>query len=598
MVLALEKSQHFTSVIFRNYKALKNFSVSLGHCNILVGPNNSGKSTILGAFRILSEGMRRARSRKPTVFREGGNTHWGYQIHLDNLPISTENVFTNYDEKNPASIVFRLSGGNSLELIFPDVGSCYLVTHPNGKPVRTPTAFRGAYPATIGFVPVLGPVEHEEQLYQREAARQALLTHRASRNFRNIWYHFSNEFDEFRDLIRNTWPGMDIDPPEVQIIERNSTLFMFCPEERYPREIYWAGFGFQVWCQMLTYAIRARHDTILIIDEPDIYLHSDLQRQLLSILQNLGPDILIATHSTEIITESDPGDLLIINKMARSGKRIKSPMALQSLFGMLGSNLNPILTQLARTRRAIYVEGKDFQILSVFARKMGFVEVANRSGFAVVPLEGYNPSRIDEYSNGIEFTLGQSIRKAVILDRDYRSDGELDECERDSKESVSFIHVHRRKEIENYLLEIAPLERAIRHRIAEQGLRANKNVIFDEDVKDILDKVTGSLKHKISGRITKCYVDYHVKVRPSIDRSELMSEVSEWFEWKWADMAQRVQIVPGKQVLTMLNKLLQERYGISLSPKYIAGNFNRADVPNEIAVLIERMDVFRRERLS
>ena len=86
---------------------------------------------------------------------------------------------------------------------------------------------------------------------------------------------------------------------------------MFCPEERIPREIFWAGFGFQVWCQMLTHVIQSEGASLFLIDEPDIYLHADLQRQLLGLLQNLGPDILIATHSTEIITEAEPDDILL-----------------------------------------------------------------------------------------------------------------------------------------------------------------------------------------------------------------------------------------------------------------------------------------------
>ncbi|MFL5079222.1 MAG: AAA family ATPase [Microvirga sp.] len=73
----------------------------------------------------------------------------------------------------------------------------------------------------------------------------------------------------------------------------------FCPEDRIPSEIFWAGFGFQVWCQMLTHLIQSSDVALFLIDEPDIYLHSELQRQLLSLLRNLGPDIMIATHSTE-----------------------------------------------------------------------------------------------------------------------------------------------------------------------------------------------------------------------------------------------------------------------------------------------------------
>ena len=104
-------------------------------------------------------------------------------------------------------------------------------------------------------------------------------------------------------------------------------------------------------------------------------------------LKDLGPDILIATHSTEIITEADPNDILLINKRAISAKRMKDPNQLKKVFGDLGSNLNPIMTQLAKTKRAVFVEGKDFQILSHFARLAGFNKTANRSDFAVIPFE-------------------------------------------------------------------------------------------------------------------------------------------------------------------------------------------------------------------
>ncbi|WP_370430358.1 AAA family ATPase [Klebsiella michiganensis] len=54
-----------TSLKFYNFKALKNYSLSLEQCNILVGPNNAGKSTIISAFRILEAALRTGCSRKP-----------------------------------------------------------------------------------------------------------------------------------------------------------------------------------------------------------------------------------------------------------------------------------------------------------------------------------------------------------------------------------------------------------------------------------------------------------------------------------------------------------------------------------------------------
>jgi hypothetical protein len=221
----------------------------------LVGPNNAGKSTVLGAFRILAEAIRKAKAKNPAYVLGPNGTVLGYEVGLENIPVATENVFYNYDDEQPASVSFRLSSGDFLVLYFPRRGTCYLICETSGKQIKSTSAFRQQMAVEIGFVPILGPVEHNEQLYQREAAREALLTHRASRNFRNIWHHNPEAFDKFRSLIQTTWPGMDIKKPELDTTHDKPQLHMFCPEDRIDREIFWAGFGFQVWCQMLTFMV-------------------------------------------------------------------------------------------------------------------------------------------------------------------------------------------------------------------------------------------------------------------------------------------------------------------------------------------------------
>src|ERR1700757_4986741 len=126
------EATRFTSVRFKNYKALRTFSISLSHINVLVGPNNAGKSTILGAFRILTEGIRRANARSPDSIRLKGTTELAYRVNLSDLPISTENIFTDYNDSEPASVVFKLSNGNELELLFTEVGNCVMVCRNQG----------------------------------------------------------------------------------------------------------------------------------------------------------------------------------------------------------------------------------------------------------------------------------------------------------------------------------------------------------------------------------------------------------------------------------------------------------------------------------
>ncbi|MCI9106511.1 MAG: ATP-binding protein [Lachnospiraceae bacterium] len=43
-------------------------------------------------------------------------------------------------------------------------------------------------------------------------------------------------------------------------------------------------------------------------------MHPNLQRKLIRLVQNRYPQVIIATHSIEIISEVDPGNIITINK--------------------------------------------------------------------------------------------------------------------------------------------------------------------------------------------------------------------------------------------------------------------------------------------
>jgi energy-coupling factor transporter ATP-binding protein EcfA2 len=588
--------ERITSVRFLRYKAFRDFSLSLDSFNVLVGPNNSGKSTILGAFRILSEGLRKARSRNPSVVTgpSGADTR-GYELSLRDIPVATENVFHNYEEDQPAVIRFRVSSGDYLVLVFPERGLCNLVCETTGRAITSPSLFRRHFDVDIGFVPILGPVEHNEPLYQREAAREALLTHRASRNFRNIWHHYPEGFDEFRNRIQTTWPGMDIKPPEVDISHEKPLLRMFCPEDRIDRELFWAGFGFQVWCQMLTFIVRHTGTSLFIIDEPDIYLHSDLQRQLVTLLRHLGPDILLATHSTEIIAEAEPNEILVVTKRAQSAKKVTDLSQLRGIFNTLGSNLNPTLTQVARTRRIVYVEGKDFQIISRFAGKLGYSRVANRSHFAVVATEGFNPTRVRMFTEGVNATLDSTVATAVVFDRDYRSDEELD-AERIELNRVSkYAHIHTRKELENFLLVPSALERAIVKRVAEQNRRTGRSTVFSERLEGILLSLTDTMKYDVQAEFLKRRVPFMRGRSKGIDDTTLTREVLALFDEQWNALDRRLELVPGKELLSKLNGHLQDSLGVAVTPHLIIEAMQQSEVPQEIKVIVASLDSFTRE---
>lgn len=588
-----------TSINFKNYKSFKHFSISLDHFNILVGPNNAGKSTIIGSLKILAEGIRKARSKRPIMIRDPkGITVNGYQIDLADVPVATENVFCDYNDKEPAIIRFRLSNGSFLQVFFPEPGVCYMNCESERRFIRSTTDFKEEFDFEIGYVPILGPVEHKEPLYQKEAARRALLSHRASRNFRNIWYHFNEGFEEFKQSIRLSWPGMDINCPEIDRSGDQPTLYMYCPEERMDREIFWAGFGFQVWCQMLTYILKNKQANLFIVDEPDIYLHSDLQRQLLALLRSLGPSIMIATHSTEIISEAELNDIIVINKTSASGRRIKDPSELQKVFHTLGSNLNPTLTQIAKCRRVLFVEGKDFSIFSKFARKLKLESVATRADFAVVPLEGFNPVKLRAFKAGIENTIGANVLSAVIFDRDYRSEKEVENEIKELEKGNHFAHIHSVKELENFLLIPNAISLAIQERIDEHNARAGASIIFRENPVELIKSLTDDFKINTLAQWQSHRLKIDKQLNSKVDDATHMKMAIKEFEELWQLLENRLKLIPGKEFISALNQYLQDKYSISISYTSIIDNTSNASFPAEVKSLLNKIDTFRRKKVE
>lgn len=585
-------AHQFVRVDFRRFKAFESFSLRLRPFNILVGPNNSGKSTILAAFRILAAAMRKANTRRAEVLNGPQGETFGYRVDLVSISVAEENIFYNYDDTEAAYVSFTISNGNKLILYFPEPQVCHLIVDANGQLVQTPAKFKSQFDCPIGFVPILGPVEHREPLYAKEAARLALFNYRAARNFRNIWYHYPEKFNEFRSVLRQTWPGMDIEPPKPDPHPKETLLHMFCPEERIPREIFWSGFGFQVWCQMLTHLLQSSDTALFMIDEPDIYLHSDLQRQLLGLLRDLGPDIILATHSTEIVSEAEPDEILLVNKRGKSARRIKQPSEVADVFRILGSNLNPILTQLAKTRRAVFVEGGDFQIISRFARKIGYSAVSSRRDFAVVPVGGFSPDRVKQLKAGMEATLGARINAAAIFDRDFRPTKQCEAITEECRRFCDIVIVHERKEIENFLLVPKALDRAATRKVRDRARRSGGEGEPVGSLEEVLRQFSDEKKTYVASQFTSHRRTFARSTEPQTHGASVDQQALTEFDLLWSDFGHRLCVIPGKEALSFLNGHLQKVYGISITPTAIIDAMQGDEVPDEMMVLVQSLDKF------
>jgi AAA domain, putative AbiEii toxin, Type IV TA system/AAA ATPase domain len=530
----------FTSVKFQNFKGLANYRLTLRHMNVLVGPNNAGKSTVVGAFRALAAGIRSARARAPERWEVGDKIVLCWRLAESTLPISIENVHTNYADVE-ASVTFHLSNGNRLRLVFPpQAREGFLIPEASDHFIGTSAAFKRSFPVTLGIVPVLGPVEHNEDVVESTTVGTFLSTHRASRHFRSYWFHHPEDFELFRTRVRATWPGMDIDPP-LRADPMGSRLMMLCKEDGLARELYWSGSGFQVWCQTLTHLLRAEETSLIVVDEPEIYLHPDLQRQLLTMLRDLGPDVLLATHSSEIVAESEPHEVIIVDKARRSGDRVSSQSGLRAALTALGSIQNVVLTRLARTRRVIFVEGEDYKYLARFAARLGYAELAAQAGVTVAPLGSFpsSPGQVIAILTGMEEALGQKVLATCLFDRDYRSDEEVAAFEAELAKRLSKPRLSRRKELENYLLNPVAVDRALERALVEQKKRTGAAMTrMPLGAAKLLERITEPHRHDVQAQ----WVAHRIRAERKRGRDEATTTASATraFEEEWHDLERRL----------------------------------------------------------
>jgi len=119
-----------------------------------------------------------------------------------------------------------------------------------------------------------------------------------------------------------------------------------------------------MWLQTMWFlSISDKSDTI-ILDEPDVYMHADLQRRLIRLLKGRFKQIIVATHSIEIMAEVDAENILVIDKQRRMSKFTTSLPSVQKVINHIGGVHNIQLARLWSAKKFILVEGYDLNILN------------------------------------------------------------------------------------------------------------------------------------------------------------------------------------------------------------------------------------------
>ena len=220
------------------------------------------------------------------------------------------------------------------------------------------------------------------------------------------------------------------------------------------RDLMAEGSGFLQWLSVYALALSPTTQTLLL-DEPDSHLHPSLQTQLVDALDDIvastGKQVLMATHSTEILRNADHTQILAFKNA--SARYLAQDEHKVGLFVGLGSEYAPKIDPLRKCKRMLIVENhSDARLLAAWAQRLG---IAWPKNLVVWPWTGGATERRHLFTQ-----LKAEIPELVAIslrDRDDMSPNQIDAQTLDDKShnhGAPDLHmkVWRRRHIENYLL--------------------------------------------------------------------------------------------------------------------------------------------------
>ena len=90
-----------------------------------------------------------------------------------------------------------------------------------------------------------------------------------------------------------------------------------------------------------------------MLDEPEVYLHPDLQRRLVRLLEFMDSQIIMATHSSEVITEALPESIVWVDRSKTTARRTGATKVVTAMSESLGSNYSLSLVRALRSRTVL-----------------------------------------------------------------------------------------------------------------------------------------------------------------------------------------------------------------------------------------------------
>ena len=570
----------------QNYRCFKDHIIKFKPLTTIVGKNNAGKTTIIETLRLLSiisSRYKGIRYSKAPSWLDLPQYERGIKPSLEGYDINFDTIFHRYGDP-PAKITGFFDSGEEIEIYIGKGGDIYaVITDKAGKSISTKSEAIFLDLPSISILPQIGPLAiNENILHSRDYIRKYMSSLLSSIHFRNQLNLFFDKFEEFKNISESSWQGLQIYSFEGQGGLHEDPLSLLIRDGDFVAEVADMGHGLQMWLQIMWFLTYAKDSETIILDEPDVYMHADLQRKLIRFLLGRHIQTIITTHSIEIMAEVSEDNILIVDNKKNESKYANSLKNVQILIDDIGGIHNIQLSRLWGSKKLLLVEGKDIRILKQF---QDILYPESEEPLDIIPNMSIGGWSGWNYVIGstrlLKNAVGEDITPFCILDSDSHTNEEIQTRYSKATDERIQLHIWKYKELENYLINPFVIHKYLCNKINQ-----TEDIPTEEQINEKIITICEDLKDEIcdalAEEIHKCNRGEGLK-NANMKARERVSSL-------WQSEEGKLSLLLGKNCISLLSKWCQDECGLSLSKIGLARSFRIEDINSEIKMVIDSIE--------
>ncbi len=500
-----------TRIKIRNFKRFDDVEVDLGSAVVLIGPNDSGKTTALQAIALWDIGLRRWLEKwggKAAPEKRPGVTV--NRRDLVSIPVPDTNLL--WHERHVRDVEQVQKDGKSspktqnvrvdilvdgvtqdsawscgLEFDYANQESFYcrplrIGEGPKPRRMEVPSELRNVQ---VAFLPPMSGLADREFVKQPGEVSVLIGQGQTAQILRNLCYRIyqDTERNHWRDVVTHLDDLFGIQLLEPQYIAERSEITMAYQHRGNRLDLSSAGRGCQQTLLLLAH-LYSNPGAILLLDEPDAHLEILRQRQtynlLIRVAEQLGSQVIAASHSEVVLNEAAGRDVVVafVGRPHRMDDR-----GSQVLKSLRDIGFDQYL-QAEETGWVLYLENStDLAILQAFAEALDHEARVFLKRPFVKYVETNLPQRARDHFRGLREAKPDLVGVALFdrLEAPLQPTSDLVET------------MWTRREIENYLCMDEALIAYARHDLPADLFGAAEKAHREQVMREAISEVTLAL---------------------------------------------------------------------------------------------------------